>query len=65
MATQATFNEPAQAKEWFEAKKAFTTGSMCSGKDYPMVELGGGWRWWKDDGCEIEKGTEEDQPWRG
>ena len=24
-------------------------------KGYPVMELDGGWRWWKDDGFEIEK----------
>jgi rhodanese-related sulfurtransferase len=26
-----------------------------SGKGYPVMELEGGWRWWKNDGFEIEK----------
>jgi hypothetical protein len=24
-------------------------------KGYPVMELDGGWRWWKSDGFEIEK----------
>ena len=26
-----------------------------AGKGYPVMELDGGWRWWKDDGFEVEK----------
>lgn len=26
-----------------------------SGKGYPVMELEGGWRWWKNDGFDIEK----------
>ena len=26
-----------------------------AGKGYPVMELDGGWRWWKDDGFDIEK----------
>ena len=123
MATQVTINDPAKAKEYFEAKMAFTTGpvelermmknnevnvvdvraaedyqeghipgavnlpkdqwetlkglrkdkvnvlycysQVChlgakaalefAGKGYPVMELEGGWRWWRDDDFEIEK----------
>ena len=123
MATPVMTNDPAKAKEFFEAKMAFTTGpvelermmknkevnivdvraaedyaqghipgavnipkdqwpslkgllkdkmnvlycysQVChlaataavefAGKGYPIMELDGGWRWWKDDGFEVEK----------
>ena len=123
MAVPVMTNDPAKAKEFFEAKMAFTTGpvelermmknkevnivdvraaedyaqghipgavnipkdqwpslkgllkdkmnvlycysQVChlaataavefAGKGYPIMELDGGWRWWKDDGFEIEK----------
>ncbi len=123
MATQTMINDPAKAREFFEAKMAFTTGpvelermmknkevnvvdvraaedyagghipgavnlpkdqwasmnglrkdkinvlycysQVChlaataavefAGKGYPVMELDGGWRWWKDDGFDVEK----------
>lgn len=123
MATQIGIQDPARAKEYFEARMAFTTGPVelermmktgevnlidvraaedyaeghvpgainlpkdrwstlnglrkdkinvlycysmvChlaataavefSGKGYPVMELDGGWRWWKEDGFDIEK----------
>ncbi|HMZ55652.1 MAG TPA: rhodanese-like domain-containing protein, partial [Nitrospira sp.] len=123
MATPVMTNDPAKAKEFFEAKMAFTTGpvelermmknkevnvvdvraaedyaeghipgavnlpkdqwhslkglrkdkinvlycysQVChlaataavqfAEKGYPMMELDGGWRWWKDDGFDVEK----------
>lgn len=123
MTTQVLTNDPAKAKEFFEAKMAFTTGpvelermmknhevnlvdvraaedyaeghipgalnlpkdqwhtykglrkdklnvlycysQVChlaataavqfADQGYPVMELDGGWRWWKDDGFEIEK----------
>ncbi len=123
MATQIKINDPAKAKEYFEAKMAFTTGPVelermmknnevnvvdvratedyaeghipgalnlpkdkwhtlaglrkdklnvlycyshvChlaataalefASKGYPVMELEGGWRWWKNDGFDIEK----------
>ncbi len=123
MATPVMTNDPAKAKEFFEAKMAFTTGpvelermmknkevnivdvraaedyaqghipgavnlpkdqwpslkglrkdkmnvlycysQVChlaataavefAGKGYPIMELDGGWRWWKDDGFDVEK----------
>jgi rhodanese-related sulfurtransferase len=123
MATKLMTNDPAKAKEYFEAKMAFTTGPVelermiksnevnvvdvraaedyaeghipsavnlpkdqwptlkglrkdklnvlycyshvChlaataavefAGKDYPVMELEGGWRWWKNDDFDIEK----------
>ena len=127
MATQIMINDPARAREFFEAKMAFTTGPVelermmknkevnvvdvraaddyaeghipnavnlpkdrwqnpneletklrkdkvnvlycyshvChlaasaavefSGKGYPVMELEGGWRWWKNDEFDIEK----------
>jgi len=123
MATQTMINDPAKAKEFFEAKMAFTTGpvelermmkskevnvvdvraaedyadghipgavnlpkdqwssmkglrkdktnvlycysQVChlaataavefANKGFPVMELEGGWRWWKDDGFEVEK----------
>ena len=122
MATQVTINNPAKAKEYFEAKNTFTTGPVelermlknnevnvvdvragddyaeghipgainlpkdewqtlkglrkdktnvlycyslvChlaataavefAGKGYPVMELDGGWRWWKENGFKIE-----------
>lgn len=123
MATPVMTNDPAKAKEFFEAKMAFTTGPvelerMMKNKEvnivdvraaedyaqghipgavnlpkdqwrslkglrkdklnvlycysqvchlaataavqfadqgYPIMELDGGWRWWKDEGFEVEK----------
>jgi rhodanese-related sulfurtransferase len=123
MATQVRTHSPAQAKEYFEAKMAFTTGPVelermmknhevnivdvraaedyaeghipgavnlpqdqwdtwhglrkdktnvlycyslvChlaataavkfAENGYPVMELDGGWRWWKEDGFEVEK----------
>jgi rhodanese-related sulfurtransferase len=123
MATAVTVTDPAKAKQYFEAKMAFTTGPVelermmknnevnivdvraaedyaeghipgalnlpkdqwhtlkglrkdkinvvycysivChlaaaaalefAGKGYPVMELDGGWRWWKDEEFEIEK----------
>ena len=123
MATQTMINDPAKAREFFEAKMAFTTGpvelermmkskevnvvdvraaedyadghipgavnlpkdqwssmkglrkdktnvlycysQVChlaataavefANKGFPVMELEGGWRWWKDDGFEVEK----------
>lgn len=123
MAAPVMINDPAKAKEFFEAKMAFTTGpvelermmknkevnivdvraaedyaeghipgavnlpkdqwrsltglrkdkinvlycysQVChlaataavqfAEKGYPMMELDGGWRWWKDDGFDVEK----------
>ena len=123
MGTQVTVTDPAKAKDYFEAKMAFTTGPVelermmknrevnvvdvraaedyaeghipgavnlpkdqwqtlkglrkdkvnvlycyshvChlaataavefADKGYPVMELDGGWRWWKNDGFEIEK----------
>ena len=34
---------------------AATAAVEFSGKGYPVMELEGGWRWWKDDGFEIQK----------
>ena len=123
MATPVAINDPAKAKEFFEAKMAFTTGpvelermmknkevnvvdvraadayaqghipgavnlpkdqwaslkglrkdklnvlycysQVChlaataavqfAAQGYPVMELDGGWRWWKDDGFDVEK----------
>ncbi len=123
MAAPVMINDPAKAKEFFEAKMAFTTGPvelerMMKNKEvnivdvraaedyaeghipgavnlpkdqwhslkglrkdktnvlycysqvchlaataavqfaeqgYPVMELDGGWRWWKDDGFDVEK----------
>ena len=123
MATHVTINDPVKAREFFEAKMAFTTGpveleramknnevnvidvratedyadghipgavnlpkdqwhtlkglqkdkmnvlycysQVChlaataavefASKGYPIIELDGGWRWWRDDGFKIEK----------
>ena len=123
MAAPVMINDPAKAKEFFEAKMAFTTGpvelermmknnevnvvDVRAAEDYaeghipgavnlpkdqwrsltglrkdkinvlycysqvchlaataavqfaeqgsPMMELDGGWRWWKDDGFDVEK----------
>ena len=123
MAAPVMINDPAKAKEFFEAKMAFTTGPvelerMMKNKEvnivdvraaedyaeghipdavnlpkdqwrsltglrkdkinvlycysqvchlaataavqfaeqgYPIMELDGGWRWWKDDGFDVEK----------
>jgi rhodanese-related sulfurtransferase len=123
MAAQVSIQDPAKAREYFEAKMAFTTGPVelermmknnevnvvdvraaedyaeghipgavnlpknqwatlkglrkdkpnvlycyshvChlaataavefASKGYPVMELEGGWRWWKTDGFEIEK----------
>ncbi|HEY7532857.1 MAG TPA: rhodanese-like domain-containing protein [Nitrospiraceae bacterium] len=123
MPTQIAIHDPAKARQYFEAKMAFTTGPVelermmknhevtiidvraakdyaeghipgavnlpkdrwaslsglqkdktnvlycysmvChlaaaaavefSSKGYPVMELDGGWRWWKEDGFEVEK----------
>ena len=123
METKVTINDPAKAKEYFEAKMTFTTGPVelerimkksevnvvdvraaedyaeehipgainlpkdqwhtlkglrkdkinvlycyshvChlaataalefASKGYPVMELEGGWRWWKNDGFDTEK----------
>lgn len=123
MATTQAISDPAKAREFFEAKMAFTTGpvelermmksnevnvvdvraaedfaeghipgavnlpkdqwhalkglrkdktnvlycysQVChlaataavefAAKGYPVMELEGGWRWWKDDGFQIQK----------
>lgn len=34
---------------------AATAAVEFAGKGYPVMELEGGWRWWKNDGFEIEK----------
>ena len=34
---------------------AATAAVEFAGKGYPVMELDGGWRWWRDDGFEIEK----------
>jgi hypothetical protein len=26
-----------------------------AGRGYPVMELDGGWRWWKENGFEVEK----------
>jgi hypothetical protein len=28
---------------------------IFASKGYPVMELEGGWRWWQNDGFEIEK----------
>ena len=34
---------------------AATAAVQFAEKGYPMMELDGGWRWWKDDGFDVEK----------
>ena len=34
---------------------AATAAVEFTKKGYPVMELDGGWRWWKNDGFEIEK----------
>ncbi|BCA52964.1 Sulfurtransferase [Nitrospira sp. KM1] len=34
---------------------AATAAVEFAGKGYPVMELDGGWRWWQDDGYDIEK----------
>ena len=34
---------------------AATAAVEFAGKGYPVMELEGGWRWWRDDDFEIEK----------
>jgi rhodanese-related sulfurtransferase len=34
---------------------AATAAVDFSAKGYPVMELDGGWRWWKEDGFDIEK----------
>ena len=34
---------------------AATAALEFAGKGYPVMELDGGWRWWRDDDFEIEK----------
>ena len=33
---------------------AATAAVLFANKGYPVMELEGGWRWWKNDGFEIE-----------
>ncbi len=33
---------------------AATAAVEFAGQGYPVMELDGGWRWWKDDGFEVE-----------
>ena len=33
---------------------AATAAVEFSGQGYPVMELDGGWRWWKDDGYDVE-----------
>ena len=34
---------------------AATAAVQFAGQGYPIMELDGGWRWWKDDGFDVEK----------
>ena len=34
---------------------AATAAVQFAGQGYPIMELDGGWRWWKDDGFNVEK----------
>jgi len=34
---------------------AASAAVLFASKGYPVMELDGGWRWWKSDGFEIEK----------
>ncbi len=34
---------------------AATAAVQFAGQGYPVMELDGGWRWWKDDGFDVEK----------
>jgi rhodanese-related sulfurtransferase len=34
---------------------AATAAVEFAGKGYPVMELEGGWRWWKNDGFDIQK----------
>jgi rhodanese-related sulfurtransferase len=34
---------------------AATTAVEFAKKGYPVMELDGGWRWWKSDGFKVEK----------
>ena len=34
---------------------AATAAVQFAGQGYPIMELEGGWRWWKDDGFDVEK----------
>jgi rhodanese-related sulfurtransferase len=34
---------------------AATAAVLFASKGYPVMELEGGWRWWKNDGFDIEK----------
>jgi rhodanese-related sulfurtransferase len=34
---------------------AATAATVFADHGYPVMELDGGWRWWKDDGFEIEE----------
>ena len=34
---------------------AASAAVLFASKGYPVMELDGGWRWWKNDGFEIEK----------
>ena len=34
---------------------AATAAVKLAGKGYPVMELDGGWKWWKDEGFDIEK----------
>ena len=34
---------------------AATAAVQFAGQGHPIMELDGGWRWWKDDGFDVEK----------
>ena len=69
MATKLKIPSAAKAKKYFQDKMAITTGSVelerwfkqgepvyiFASMGYPVMELDGGWRWWKNDGFDIEK----------
>ena len=53
MTTPLHSRDPAKAKEFFEAKRLLPQ-ALFIGHGYDVMELDGGWRWWKDDGYDIE-----------
>lgn len=48
-------NEIVQSMEERPANLGATAAVEFAGNGYPVMELDGGWRWWRDDDFPIEK----------